>query len=65
MPVASDRLLATRLGARATQELAEGNHGVLVGLRKGEIITTPHEEIVGNTKTLDTALFELARVLAK
>ena len=65
MPVASDRLLATRLGARATQKLAEGNHGVLVGLRKGEIITTPHEEIVGNTKTLDTALFELARVLAK
>jgi 6-phosphofructokinase 1 len=65
MPVASDRLLATRLGARATQELAAGNHGVLVGLRKGEIVTTPHEEVVSNTKTLDTSLFELARVLAK
>lgn len=65
MPVASDRLLATRLGARATQELAAGNHGVLVGWRKGEIVTTPHDEVISQTKTLNTELFELARVLAK
>ncbi len=65
MPVASDRLLATRLAARATKELAAGRYGVLVGQRKGEIVTTPHDEVVSNTKTLDTELMELAQVLAK
>lgn len=64
-PGAFDRLLATRLGARATEELANGRHSVLVGHRKGEITTTPYDEVVSRTKTLDTSLFELARVLAK
>ncbi|HMM27375.1 MAG: 6-phosphofructokinase [Chloroflexota bacterium] len=65
MPGAFDRLLATRLGARATYELSQGNHGVLVGHRRGEITTTPHEEVVSNKQTLDTELFALAKVLAK
>jgi len=64
-PLASDRMLATRLGARATQELAKGNYHVLVGQRKGEIVTTPHDEIVSRKKELDTELMELAKVLAK
>lgn len=64
-PLASDRMLATRLGARATQELANGNYGVLVGQRKGEIITTPHDAVVSHKKELDTELMELAKVLAK
>lgn len=64
-PLASDRMLATRLGARATQELADGNRDVLVGYRKGEIVTTPHDEVVSHKKELDTELMELAKVLAK
>ena len=64
-PLASDRMLATRLGARATQEMANGNYGVLVGQRKGEIITTPHDAVISHKKELDTELMELAKVLAK
>lgn len=64
-PGAFDRLLATRLGARATEELADGRHGVLVGHRKGEITTTPYDEVVSHVKTLDTSLLALAKVLAK
>jgi 6-phosphofructokinase 1 len=64
-PGAFDRLLATRLGAAATERLARGEHGLLVGLLKGEISATPLSEVAANKKTLDPHLFELARVLAK
>jgi len=64
-PGAFDRLLATRLGAAATEHLARGEHGVLVGLLKGEMAATPLAEVVANKKPLDLRLLELARVLAK
>jgi 6-phosphofructokinase 1 len=65
MPGAYDRLLGTRLAAKATEEIAQGNFGVLVGTLKGEITTTPLDEVVANKKPIDSALFELAGVLAK
>ena len=64
-PGVFDRLLATRLGAAATECLARGETGVLVGLLKGEIATTRLSEIVGKRKTLDPRLLKLAPVLAK
>ena len=64
-PGAADRLLATRLGAGATQCIARGEHGVLVGQSQGTIATTPLAEVVASCKPLDTSLFELARVLAR
>jgi 6-phosphofructokinase 1 len=64
-PGAFDRLLATRFGAAAVQHLAQGEHGILVGLLRGEIAVTPLRDIVGKRKKLDCQLFDLARVLAK
>jgi 6-phosphofructokinase 1 len=64
-PDAFDRLLATRLGAAATEHLARGEHGLLVGLLKGEIVATSLAEVVANKKPLDLELLKLARVLAK
>ncbi|MBU0496198.1 MAG: 6-phosphofructokinase [Chloroflexi bacterium] len=64
-PGAFDRLLATRLGAAATRHLAQGEHGILVGLLKGEIKPTPLSEVVANKKPLDLELVQLARVLAE
>jgi 6-phosphofructokinase 1 len=64
-PGAFDRLLASRLGAAATEHLARGEHGLLMGLLKGEIAATPLAEVVANKKPLDLRLLELARVLAK
>jgi 6-phosphofructokinase 1 len=64
-PGAFDRLLATRLGAAATDRLARGEHGLLVGLRKGEITATPLDEVVAKVKPLDTELLELSGVLAR
>jgi 6-phosphofructokinase 1 len=64
-PTAFDRILATRLGAAAIDALARGEHGVLVGLNKGQITTTPLATVVTNRKQLDMSLYELAAVLAK
>lgn len=60
-----DRLLGTRFGAAATESLAGGEHGVLIGYQNGKISRTPLSEIAGKTKELDVSLFDLARVLAK
>jgi 6-phosphofructokinase 1 len=64
-PTFADRLLASRLGAAAVEQIAKGNFGVLVGVERGELRTTPLATVVGSKKELDPALVELARVLAK
>jgi len=64
-PGAFDRLLATRLGAAAVERLAQGEHGILMGLVADAVTPTPLAEVVAKKKTLDPRLFELARVLAK
>ena len=64
-PGAFDRILATRLAGGATEALAKGEHGVLVGFVKGEIRTTPLADVVGKQKPLDPRLVALAGVLAK
>ncbi len=64
-PGAFDRLLGTRLGAAAVEQLAGGVHGVLVGQIGGRVGATPLDEVVGRTKPLDLDLLELAQVLAR
>lgn len=64
-PGAFDRLLSTRMGAGATEQLARGEHGILVGLLKGEIAATPLAEVVANKQQLDLRLLDLARALNK
>jgi 6-phosphofructokinase 1 len=64
-PGAYDRILATRLAGGATEAMARGEFGVLVGTIRGEITTTPYPEIVGKQKPLDPRLLELAGILAK
>ncbi len=64
-PGAFDRILATRLAAGATEQLAKGEYGVLMGLNKGEITPMPLEMVVTHQKPLDLRLLELANVLAR
>jgi len=64
-PTFFDRILATRLGAAAAERLSQGEHGVLVGLVKSEVRSTPLADVVSGKKPLDQHLLELARVLAK
>ena len=64
-PGASDRLLATRLGAAAVEYLAQGRSGVLAGVIRGEVTATPLAEVVSKKKPLDPLMLELEHILAK
>jgi len=64
-PGAYDRLLGTLFGAAAVDQLADGRHGVLVGMINGKVATTPLAEVVGHKKPLDLNLLDLAHVLAR
>lgn len=64
-PSAFDRLLATRLGAAAIASLVRGETGTLQAYQNGQIKGIPLEEVVGKTKKLDLALYELAQTMAR
>jgi 6-phosphofructokinase 1 len=63
-PTYADRMLGTRLGAAAVEQLDSGRCGVLVGMSKGEVLTTPLDIVVTSKKPLDPTLLSLAGVLA-
>lgn len=62
-PGAFDRILASRFGNGAIEAVDRGEFGVLVGLNKNKITTTPLEGIVGKTKDISLEMVELARKL--
>jgi 6-phosphofructokinase 1 len=64
-PTAFDRMLATRIGAAAIDELEAGRPGALLGLACGKITATPLSEVIDHTKTLDLSILETARKLAR
>jgi 6-phosphofructokinase 1 len=47
------------------EAIKRGESGVLVGLVKGRISTTPYNQVVGRTKGIDPELFALAKTLEK
>lgn len=59
-PTAFDRILATRLGVAAVEEVAAGNFGKMVALKGNRIVTVPLEEAVSTTRSLDTSLYEMS-----
>ncbi len=62
-PTAFDRLLATRLGVAAVENLIAGDSGKMVGLKGNQIATTSLAEIIAHKKHLDMELYELSKVL--
>ena len=63
-PSATDRSLASRLGAEAVNLLADDRTGLMVGLEGEQIISCPLETAWTGRKHMDLSLYELARVLA-
>ena len=64
-PGVVDRMLATRLGAAAVEQLAAGRDGMLLGVIDGKVTGTPLGDVVDRLKPLDMSLLELARTLAQ
>jgi len=64
-PSAQDRLLGTRFGAAAVEQLRQGNSGVMVGQLDGQVVATPLAEVTECVRHIDDEYLELARILAR
>ena len=63
-PSAVDRIWATRLGAAATDLLANDRPGMIPIRRNGEVAVVPLREVVKETRKVPRDLYELAGVFA-
>ena len=64
-PTAFDRLLATRLGAAAVQQLMKGQKGKMVGLIGNKVVATDLEKVLATRKSVDLEFYRLAQILER
>ncbi len=63
-PTAADRVLASRLGARAVELLIEGKGGRAVGIEKNQLVDYDIIEALGKKHQLDKNLYQLSQELS-
>ncbi len=63
-PTAFDRVLASRMGAKAVDLLRAGESGKMVGIIGGEIVTCSLEEALAGKRGFNREMWELASILA-
>jgi 6-phosphofructokinase 1 len=63
-PTALDRVLASRMGAKAVDLLREGVCKKMVGVRGREIVAVDLEAVLDRERELDRGIWELAAILA-
>lgn len=64
-PTAYDRLLASRMGVKAIEALAQGIHGVMTGLKSKGVDFVPLADVVSNKRKVNMEYFHMARILAR
>ncbi|MCI7181226.1 MAG: ATP-dependent 6-phosphofructokinase [Schaedlerella sp.] len=52
-PCPYDRVFSTRVGAKAAELILKGQYGYMVGMKNGETIKVPLEEVAGKLKYVD------------
>jgi len=60
-PTAHDRVLATRYGVKAVEQIHKGNYGVMVGLHGDKIVPVPLSDAL-TQKKVDPELYEMAKI---
>jgi 6-phosphofructokinase 1 len=63
-PTVTDRVLASRLGARAVELLIEGKGGRAVGIEKNEMVDYDIIEALAKPHTIDLNLYKLSKELS-
>jgi 6-phosphofructokinase 1 len=63
-PTCFDRMLGTRFGAAAIDNLTAGNAGVMIGVKSGKMVTTPLDEVLSTSPALDPEIVKLSGPLA-
>ncbi|MCX6681948.1 MAG: ATP-dependent 6-phosphofructokinase [Methanoregula sp.] len=62
-PTAFDRVLATRFGVAAVEQIRMGNFGTMVALQSAQIVTVPLESIVHRLKLVEPELYTVAKTV--
>ena len=63
-PTASDRILASRMGAAAIEALLEDQRNVMIGIRNDEIVYVPFSKAIKNDKPIKRELLTTLRTLS-
>ncbi len=63
-PSVTDRVLASRMGVAAGEQLIAGVHGVMVGIVNDEVTTTPFHQAIGKRKQINEDLLRVLAILA-
>lgn len=63
-PSATDRLLASRLGAKSVELLMAGETRQMVGVKAGKVVGVDIDQALNETRDVDLALYDLAGVLS-
>ena len=63
-PTAADRLLATKLGAGAVEALIAGESGVMVGIKAGQPVSFPLEQVLSEERPAEGELLRLEEMIA-
>lgn len=62
-PTAFDRLLGTRLGVAAVEQLVQGERGKMVGLIGNKVVATDLEKVVTGKREVDLTYYRMAQML--
>jgi len=60
-PTAFDRVLATRFGVAAVEQIRMGNFGTMVALQSAHVVTVPLSSIVHRLKQVEPELYAVAK----
>lgn len=63
-PTASDRILASRLGAAAVEALKRGECDAMAGVQNGNVVIVPFDKVIGHKKQVKEELVQLLRTLS-
>jgi 6-phosphofructokinase 1 len=64
-PSAFDRILATRMGAKAFELLQAGHSGEMVALAEGHLQSVPLDQVLAQHREIDPELYQMADVMAQ
>ncbi|MDH6355642.1 6-phosphofructokinase 1 [Dysgonomonas sp. PH5-45] len=63
-PTASDRILASRMGAAAIDALNDGQRNVMIGIQNDEIVYVPFSKAIKKNKPLNEDLMNTLKILS-
>jgi 6-phosphofructokinase 1 len=63
-PTASDRILASRMGAAAIDALLDGQRNVMIGIQNDEIVYVPFSKAIKKNKPLQQDLVDTLKILS-